>query len=496
MKKLMSDSSNVGKLMILVGLFVAAPIAILPFYPEEANHFFDFFIPGGGSCLLGLIVCLFTKKEVPKTNTWKGKGWKASVQQSSLTVLFAWTWGVLIGALPFVISGQLTMVQALFEAVSGWTTTGLSVINVAESPMIYLFHRSFMQYCGGLGFVMMMIQFITNKKSMELYNAEGHPDKLMPNLKKTGHAIFYIYNICLIVGTVAYRIAGMSWFDGICHSMCSLSTGGFSTKLNSIGEYNSLPIEIITIVLMLIGTTNFAALLLLAKGKVKSFFKVSEVRFMFGLLFVFVPLTAISLSKGLEISFLEGLRKSAFDLVSALSTSGYSSMSYAGWPQFAIGVLILLMIIGGGIGSTAGGLKIARVYLMIRMVFTNIKKRLSPSNDVESPHFVKAQGKTPIDQSVIDDTTGYIFIYMIIYIIGSLMITVTANCTLVEAMFDFASSMSTVGLSIGITNPLTNNATLIIEMIGMLLGRLEIFIVLIGISSGVEIIKNRLFARK
>ena len=115
----------------------------------------------------------------------------------------------------------------------------------------------------------------------------------MPNIKHTAQAIFLVYNVCLVLGTIAYRVAGMSWFDGICHSMCSLSTGGFSTKLNSIGEYHSLSIELITIVLMLIGTTNFAALLLAATGKFRAFFRVSEVRFMVGLLVVF-PTTAFS----------------------------------------------------------------------------------------------------------------------------------------------------------------------------------------------------------
>lgn len=316
---------------------------------------------------------------------------------TSLTVLFAWGWGVWIGALPFIISGQLTVVQGLFEAVSGWTTTGLSVIDVQATPVIYLFHRSFMQYCGGLGFIMVMILFISSKQSMKLYSAEGHPDRIMPNIKKTAQVIFIIYNICLVFGTIAYRIAGMTWFDGICHGMCSLSTGGFSTKLNSIGEYDSLPIELITIILMLIGTTNFAALILLARGKVRSFSKVSEVKFMFLLLAVFIPPTAISLSQELDISFLEGLRKAMFDIVSAMSTTGYSTMSYAQWAHFAIGVLILMMVIGGGIGSTDGGIKLSRVYLMFRMAGSNIKRKLSPARNVEAPQYIRASGKEPID---------------------------------------------------------------------------------------------------
>ncbi len=490
MKKVLYDCSSIGKLMFLIGIFVLAPVMVLPWYHQDVVYTMAFLIPGGGSALLGLLFCIFGKRD-----TECASDWRSCVRRSSLTVLFAWAWGVLIGALPFVIGKQLTMVQALFEAVSGWTTTGLSVMDVTVTPMIYLFHRSFMQYCGGLGFIMMMIMFISNKQSMNLYSAEGHPDKIMPNIKKTAQAIFIIYNFCLVLGTVAYRAAGMTWFDSICHSMCSLSTGGFSTKLNSIGEYDSLAIEIITIVLMLIGTTNFAALILLAKGKIKSFFRVSEVKFMFILLEIFIPITAFSLADGLGISYLEGLRKSAFDVVSALSTSGYSTMSYAEWPHFAIGVLILMMVIGGGVGSTAGGIKISRVYLALRFALTNVKKKLSPSRNIEAPYYMKAQGKAPIDKELIEDTTSFIMTYLVIYVIGSLLITVTANCTLTEAMFDFASSISTVGLSIGITNPMTNNATLIVEMIGMMLGRLEIFIVLIGFSSGFGIIKD-FFTRK
>ena len=486
MVKKISDSSSIGKLMLLIGTFVITPLITLIWYPEDTKYTMCFLIPGTISIVLGLLICIFGKKDTDRATDWR-----SNMGRSSLTVLFAWSWGVIMGALPFKISGQLTVIQSLFEAVSGWTTTGLSVITVTETPTIYLFHRSFMQYCGGLGFIMMMIMFISNKQSMTLYNAEGHPDKIMPNIKKTAQAIFVIYNSCLVLGTIAYRIAGMPWFDGICHSMCSLSTGGFSTKLNSIGEYNSLPIEIITIILMIIGTTNFAALLLLVKGKIKSFFKVSEVKFMFILLAVAIPPTAFSLADGLGISLGEGFRRSAFDVVSAMSTTGYSTMSYSEWPQFAIGVLILMMIIGGGIGSTAGGIKISRVYLLIRIAAMNIKKRLSPWSNVENHHYIKAQGRTPIDEDLIDDTTGFFLSYLAVFITGSMAITLTAKCTLIEAMFDFSSSLSTVGLSIGITNPSTNNATLIVEMIGMFMGRLEIFIVLIGITFGVKMLKKR-----
>lgn len=480
-----SNCSNSGKLMLLIGLLVGTPLIVLPFYPEDMSLTFSFLFPSFGSMIVGCVACLFGRRDDSRFE------WRSNMQRSSLTVLFAWGWGMLVGAIPFILGGQLTIVQAMFEAISGWTTTGLSVMDVSVTPHIFLFHRSFMQFCGGLGFVMMMIMLIQDKHSMNLYNAEGHPDKLMPNLKRTAQTIFLMYNGLLIVGTAAYRIAGMRLFDAVLHTMCALSTGGFSTKLNSIGEYDSLPIEIITIVLMLIGTTNFAVLLLLTRRKWRQVIRVSEVKFMFLLLLFFVPITALSLMSELNMGLGESFRHALFDVSSALSTTGYSTMSYSSWPPFAIGVLILMMLIGGGIGSTAGGIKLSRVYLMLRITMLNIRKRLLPTRNVEAPYFIKAQGKTPIDTTLTMDTTGFVTCYLGLFIIGALLITVTVECSLTEALFEFASALGTVGLSIGLTGPTTGTATLIVEMFGMILGRLEIFIVLIGIYYAATVIRKR-----
>lgn len=482
------NCSNIGKLMMLTGFFLLMPVIFLPFYKDEHKYIYSFLIPSFFSIILGFIFCVLYKKENNITNNWY-----QNLGKTSLIVLFAWFYGILMGCLPFILANKLNFVQAIFESVSGWTTTGLSVIDVSKTPKIFLFHRSFMQYCGGLGFIMLMIVIISNKNSMSLYNAEGHPDKIMPNIKKTAQIIFKIYTLSLFIGTVAYKTTGMSWFDSICHSMCSLSTGGFSTKLKSIGEYNNLKIEFITIILMLIGTTNFAALILLAKGKFKNFFNISEIKFMFALLAIFIPLTAFSLSSGLSINIFEGFRKSAFDVISALSTTGYSTMSYANWPQFSIGILILMMIIGGGIGSTAGGIKLSRVYLILKFTFLNIKKKFLPPTSVNVQYYIKGKDKTLIDKELIDDVLSFAMLYIIFFIVGTLLITLTENCTLIEAMFDFSSSIGTVGLSIGITNPSTNCYTLIIEIIGMILGRLEIFIVLIGFTFGLKEIKYYTF---
>ena len=479
------DCSNRGKLMIMIGLLVIAPLAILPFYPQELGYAVYFLLTGLLSILAGGLVCVFGKRE-----TYFSADRLTAQRHSNNTVLFTWFWGIAVGAMPFFLSGQLRLVQALFESVSGWTTTGLSVMDVTRTSHIFLFYRSFMQYCGGLGFVMMMVMLVSGKRSMDLFNAEGHPDKLMPNLKQTAQTIFAMYIIFLILGTAAYMVCGMPLFDSLCHAMCSLSTGGFSTKLGSIGEYHSLSIEMVTIVLMLIGTTNFAVLLLLLRGKWRQAAKVSEVRFLFLLLLVFVPLMALSLSRELGMSFWEGLRHGLFNASSALSTTGYATMPYESWPAFSIGLMILLMLIGGGIGSTAGGMKLTRVYLILRLTGQNIKRKLLPQRCVDTPTYVKAQGKTKIDGELSSDTVAFVGCYLLLFFAGALLLTLTAGCGLEEAMFEFASALGTVGLSIGLTGTATNNATLIVEMLGMILGRLEIFIVLTGAYYGLHEIKS------
>lgn len=167
-------------------------------------------------------------------------------------------------------------------------------------------------------------------------------------------------------------------------------------------------------------------------------------------------------------------------------------MSYTSWPPLAVNMLILTMLIGGGIGSTAGGIKLTRVYLMIRTALLNIRKRLTSPRNVETIYYYRAQGKTEIDSTLAADTTGFVTTYLFLYIIGTSLITVTSNCSLTEAMFEFASALGTVGLSIGLTSPATGNATLVVEMLGMMLGRLEIFIVLTGIYSAGALFRQKL----
>lgn len=468
-------TSAVGRLILLIGWLMAVPLLTLLFYPQDIIYAPAFIVPSLFSIVLGIIICLCKK------NTGHYKNFCGRLKASSLTVLFAWLYGFAAGAAPFVLSGKLNFLQALFESVSGFTTTGLSVMDVSATAHIFLFHRSFMQFCGGLGFVMMMLAFIQEKNSMNLYSAEGHPDRLMPSIGKTARIILIMYTAFLIGGTLLYVIFGMNVFDSVNHAMGALSTGGFSTRADSIGTYHSMPIELVTIILMLIGTTNFAVLLLFVQRRFYQALKVSELRFLGVLLAVFVPALGFMLTFGLYSNFGTGLRTALFNAVSALSTSGFSTVSYSNWPQGAVGVMIILMIIGGGIGSTAGGMKLTRVYILCRTALDNIRNSLSSQRGVSKSYFYTAQGKTMIDSRLISKTTGFAVMYMLIYIIGTLSLSAASGCSLTDAMFEFASALGTVGLSVGVTSADASAAALIIEMCGMFLGRLEIFIVFIAV---------------
>jgi trk system potassium uptake protein TrkH len=478
--------SSYARLIFLIGCLLAAPLCVLPFFGSETKYMGAFLIPSAVSVGLSIIIFAVAPQKETETVT----EWQAPIARGSLPVLFAWCYAFIMGAIPFVIAGQMNMQHALFESVSGWTTTGLTVADVENLPRIFQFHRSFMQFCGGLGFIIMIEMLVQSRQAMNLFMAEGHNDRLMPSLRRTARAIFSLYTCFLILGVGAYIICGMESFDAVCHAMSALSTAGFSTKAGSIGAYGSPAIELTTVVLMLVGATNFAALLLAVKRRWRQFARISELRFMICMIVILVPLCAVALSAANGMNMAESVVEALFGVVTMFTTTGYATMNYAAWPPFALGLLFLLMIVGGCMGSTAGGIKLTRVNLMLRTVWANIRKSLSPNRKITLLSYYTPQGKMPIDDTLVRDTFCFITVYVVIMIVGSLALTITAGCSVFDAMFEFASALGTVGVSNGLTNPNTNVPTLVVEMIGMILGRLEVFIVFIGMYAGLRALKE------
>lgn len=467
----------VGTIMIGIGLALLLPLLLLPVYKTEINEIAYFIIPAVIAIGLG-----YGMRRIMKY----GEDATLTLHEGGVIVLLAWISSTVFSALPFIISGKLNFTQAIFEAVSGLTTTGLSVVDVTKTSHMFLLWRSIMQFIGGAGLAVIMLSAIIGPHGLGLYYAEGRSDKLLPNVAKSTKLIMIIYIGYITSGTFLYIIAGMHWFDAINHAIAAVSTGGFSTEPASIGAYKSLTIELITIILMILGTTNFAAHYVLLKGEVRRFFQIGEIRFMFLTLAIAIPLGAYFSLIKLYGAVGKGVRIALFEFVSAITTTGFSTVGYGDWDSFGIFLMIILMIIGGGAGSTAGGLKQYRVYVMLKSLFWNIKGYLLPQNVVRQDYVIRPEGKYYVSKDHALEVSNFAMLYMITYVIG-VMVLLLHGYSLQDSLFEFASSLGTVGLSVGITAFNAPKVVLWAESVGMMLGRLEFLVVFFA---GLKIIRD------
>ena len=476
---------NLGTLFMGFSLIVAFPTVFALFYPNELENTKYFF--GAALVSLSLGYLLRSASGLKKSEI-------VMIQEGAVIVLFSWIGVILISALPFMLAGVLDFTRAVFETTSGWTTTGLTVVDVTKISKLFLVWRSVMQYIGGAGFAIIMVGSIIGPGGFGLYSAEGRTDNILPNIRHSANMIMVMYGTYAVIGTLAYIAAGMSPFDAFNHSLTALATGGFSTRAGSIGEFHSLPIELITIILMFIGTTGFGLHYTLWKGKIKTFLKNGEPWLM--LITVFIT-TAIVAEDGLGIVFGktgQAIRESLFQTVSALTGTGFSTVDFtkANWPIFSTGMFVLtvLMILGGMMDSTSGGLKQYRIYVTIRLIFDAVLKFIYPRNAIRRIVVYKGETRKVIDSEAIREILLVFSLYFITYTLG--VITLTAyGFPLQESMFEFASALSGVGLSCGITSPDLPNGVLWTLTIGMFMGRLEFLVIIYSIS---KLVKDALFA--
>jgi len=466
-----------GKILMGSSLIYLLPLLVLPFYIEESVYAAGFIISAAAAFITGFLM----------STQGDGKNEVTTIKEGSVIVLLTWILTVIISALPFMISGGMSFTHSVFEAVSGWTTTGLSVVEVQKAPRIMLLWRSTMQFFGGAGLAVVMLAAIIGPHGFGLFSAEGRED-IIPNVVKSAKLMMIIYTGYFVVGAALYIEAGMTAFEAINHSAAAISTGGFSTRVGSIGEYDSVRIEIITMLLMLLGSINFGTHYMLMKGEARRFFRLGEIRISAFLLAVFIPLVFIFSASKLYETFGKAARVSFFELVSALTTTGYSTVSYSGWDDFGMLVLVLLMIIGGGTCSTAGGLKQYRVLLLVKTLYWNMTRFFAPKNAVRLEYIERAEGPYEISSEHIINTACFTVMYIILYFAGVAVLTINGY-SLRDSMFEFASAMSTVGLSIGITSPSAPALVLWTESAGMFLGRLEFFVVFYGIINIVRLFR-------
>ena len=458
-----------GLISAIAGVTILSPLMALIAYPEEISQAVGFLLPGLFLSILGLLSWCQLKHSATNFR----------IQDGAIIIVFSWIIAIAFGTIPFITVSGLNFTQAAFESTSGWTTTGLSVIDVSEASHVILLYRSIIQLVGGAGFAILALSAVIPSHSIGIATAEGRSEQLVPNVKKSAQLVLNIYTGYIAIGIVALKLAGMNWFDAVNHAFAALSTGGFSTHATSIGYWENPVIESVTMALMLLGTLNFLTSYLLLRGKFAAVIRNGELK----LMALIVPCSIIVLLLGITSTIYPTLTKSLrvafFETITAISTSGFSTVSYTNWNSIGWLVLIILMVIGGGTGATAGGIKQFRIYALYRGIIWEVRRQLLPKDAITEPDVWQGEKQQFLSDRQLREISMFVFVYLGIYLAGSAIIAFHGY-SLPESLFEYASALSTVGLSMGVTAPDAPIDLLWVEIVGMLLGRLEFFPIFVG----------------
>ncbi|HEW98713.1 MAG: potassium transporter [Candidatus Parabeggiatoa sp. nov. 3] len=401
-----------------------------------------------------------------------------------ITAVF-WTVLSIVGALPFLFISDLTPAQAIFEAVSGFTTTGATVITGLDDwPKSILYYRQQLQWLGGLGIIVLAVAVLPmlGIGGMQLYRAETpgpmRDEKLTPRLENTAKTLLYIYIVLTIACALAYWMAGMSLFDAIGHSYSTVATGGFSTHDASLGYYNSALIEVIAMVFIILGSLNFTVhFVVMRKMDMRHYWYDIQGRVFIYIVLVLIAITVIVLMwKGVYTEFWAALRYGSFAVISIISSTGYATADFSSWPLFLPVLILGSGFIGGCVGSTAGGFRVIRVILLYKQALREIMRLIHPNAVIA----VKI-GNQKISDSVAQAVWGFIFLYMASYILLSLLFLAT-GVDEVTAFSGIAATLNMTGPGLGqvaVTYEHISDAGLWILSFAMLLARLEIFTLLV-----------------
>ena len=431
----------------------------------------------------GLILVIFFKSKDKKD---------LSTHDVFAVVTLGWIAIVIFSAFPFYFSGTLDYTNSFFEAMSGLTTTGATVLGhsstllIEDVPHGILFWRSFTQFIGGMGIIVFSIAILPmlGMGGVQLFRAEvAGPvaDKITPRVKQTAKLLWGIYVGFVLILCLILKIEGMSWFDAICHSFTTIATGGFSTKNISIAAYGGL-IQWTIIIFMFLAATNFSLhYYFIAKGKFE-YYKDHEFRVYFGLCIIFSILFFINIvGTNKYQTDLLSFRHSVFAAVSILTTTGFSTEKFNEWPEMSKMLLFFLLFIGGSAGSTTGGMKIIRSILVVKYLLYEVRKLLHPKGV-----FNITIGENTIDDNVVRATLGFYLFYILIFVFTAMVLSMT-GLDLTTALTASASAIGNIGPGLGSIGPTDNWGHLTdlakwLTSFCMLLGRLEIFTVVVLFS--------------
>jgi trk system potassium uptake protein TrkH len=409
-------------------------------------------------------------------------------REGFVIVGLGWILIVSFGAMPLFLSGTVpSYTDAFFEIMSGFTTTGATVLTDIEGATRgILFWRSLTHWLGGMGIVVLSLAvFALFGEGTSLYQAEVPglaSERILPRLKETAVMLWFIYTAFSVLQTIALKLAGMSFFDSLIHTFGTMGTGGFSSRNISIESYNSVFIEYIIITFMMIAGLNFSLYYrVIQKKSLKALFGDAEAKVYFCILAGAFIALSVSLFFNMKLPFEKALRYSLFQAVSICTTTGFSSANFALWPSFAQGILFLLMFIGGCTGSTGGSIKVARIILLFKYMWRQILRIARPRLMIQTK-----LGNVPVADGILHEVLAFFFIYIMLLVGGSLVVMATGP-DIITSLSAAAASLGNIGPGLAKVGPLENYsffhpvAKWTLSLL-MLAGRLELLTVMVMIS--------------
>jgi trk system potassium uptake protein TrkH len=464
----------VGTLILFLGLTMAAPLFGWLWYRDSS------LIPllsamGITIAAGGILFLMFRREEATQI----------SQREGMAIVAVGWTAIGLFGALPFYLAApEWSFVDAFFESISGFTTTGASILTDIEAlPKWLLLWRSFIQWLGGMGIIVLSIAILPflGVGGMQLYKAEVPspvPDKLKPRIRETAVILWKVYALFSVAETVLLMLGGMSFFDALCHAFTTMPTGGFSTRNASVAHFNSLYIDTVVIVFMILAGINFSLHYQFLRGKPLAFWKDAECRFFLLAVLVISVLVGWNLWHSVYESVGRALRYGIFQVVSIITTTGFATADYEQWPAMSQLILLLCMIVGASAGSTGGGMKCLRIMLCFKYCYRELFAMVHPRAVLA----VKIGGRS-VPDDVLRSVLGFLALYMGLFGVSAVLLA-GMGVDFVTAIGAVASAIGNIGPGFGTVGPVENYAHL--PALGkwlliwcMLLGRLEIFTMLI-----------------
>ena len=456
----------VGWVFNLQAIFMVLPILTAVIYGEK--DIFAFFA--------AIIICLgiglpLTRKK-PSNKVFY-------IKDGCVAVALSWVVLSITGAIPFVLSGSIPHpIDAIFETVSGFTTTGASILAEVESlPKSILFWRSFTHWIGGMGVLVFLLSLLplAGGYHMNLMRAESpgpSVSKLVPKVQSTAKILYGIYLGMTVLQIIFLLLGGVPLFDTLCITFGSAGTGGFGIKNDSLGSYSTYCQVVTTIFIILFGV-NFSAYYLILTKKFKAAFHIEEIRYYFGIILASIILIAIN-TRHMFSGFAQAFQQSAFQVGSIITTTGYSTTDFNQWPALSKTILVVLMFIGACAGSTGGGIKVSRIVLLLKAARKEFQLYLHP-NAVKK---IKMDQKT-VPHETLRSTNIFLSVYLIIFC-GSVLLISLDNFDLITNFTSVAATLNNIGPGLEIVGPMGNFSSFSylsksVLIFDMLAGRLEIF---------------------